>query len=374
VGKLKSVTHAFKAIRESSSVHGTGYAASFRRFLHLYRNRRFSPYEIYFNDLLNPLVSDEALENYISKEEMIALDQGNVLQTYLCLTADKAVFYALCSAAGLRVPKLLAVFDLPVGWTPDGRMLRSATEWDAFAEELPADFIVKPALGLLGKGVTAFRREGNEFVDHEGKHRNSHEFYDFLCRAKQQNLFSGSYSHHSLKLSEQGSHKAILQERLYAHAAIAELTGSKAICSCRLMTHADARSGTQIVGSLFKAIAGNNIADNFDKGEKGNLWCGVDTDTGRIVDAFALKKGVDRLERISRHPDTGRDVVGFRIPCWDEVRELVLRLAEVFRPQSLIHWDIGVTPSGPVVIEGQMGGSILPTALNRPARVLLLAR
>jgi hypothetical protein len=140
------------------------------------------------------------------------------------------------------------------------------------------------------------------------------------------------------------------------------------------MTHADARSGTQIVGSLFKAIAGNNIADNFDKGEKGNLWCGVDTDTGRIVDAFALKKGVDRLERISRHPDTGRDVVGFRIPCWDEVRELVLRLAEVFRPQSLIHWDIGVTPSGPVVIEGNMGGSILPTALNRPARVLLNAR
>jgi hypothetical protein len=374
VGKLKSASYVFNAIRRSSARQGVGHARSLRRFVHLYRKRRFSPYEIYFNDLLNPVVSDEALENYICKEEMIALDEKHALSTYLCLTADKAVFYALCSAAGLRVPRLLAVFDLPVGWGPEGRTLRSPAEWGVFAQELPPDFIVKPALGLLGKGLTAFHHEGNDFVDHEGRRRNRQEFYEFLCHAKEQNLFSGTYSHHSLKLPQKSSHKAILQERVYAHGAIAELTGSDAISTCRLFTHTGGQGETQIVASAFRLIGSKNIADNFDKGTKGNLWCGVDTDTGRILDAFSLMKGTDRLERISRHPDTGREVVGFLTPCWDEVRELALHLAEVFRPQSLIHWDIGVTPSGPVVIEGNVGGSILPTALNRPARALLDGR
>jgi len=371
VRKLKSVVRAIKQIRKSAERHGVSTGRLLTRFVYLYRQRRFSPNEIFFNDLLNPRISDLALENYMSREEQITFDAKHVLDTYMCLTADKAVFYSLCGSAGVRVPKLFGVFDLPVGWTPDGQALSSSSEWITFAQSLPAEFVVKPALGLLGRGVTAFRREGTEFVDHDGHRRTGGEFYEFLCREKDQNLFSGAYSHHSLKLGRQGSHKAILQERLYAHPAIAELTGSRALCTCRVFTNSGGLDKTHVLASLFRAVSGGNIVDNFDRGATGNLWCTVDGDSGHVVEAFMLGKDGDRLELVKEHPITRRQVVGFCIPHWADVRALATHLAGIFRPQALIHWDIGITAEGPVVVEGNVGGTLLPTPLNRPVRTLL---
>ncbi len=368
--KLKNAMLALKTIKGNAARHGAGYATSVRRFLHLYRNRRFSPREIYVNDLLNPRISNQALENYMSGEEVIAFENKHVLNAYLCATADKSVFYSLCSAAGVRIPRLLAIFDTPAGWTPDGRVLSSSLDWCTLIRSLPSAFIVKPALGLLGRGVAAFSREGNDFLDHRGHRRCEDELYAFLCNQKEQNLFSSSFSHHSLKL-RQGSHKAIIQERLYAHPEIAELTGSAALCTCRILTHTDPSGTIVLIASGLRVINGSNVVDNFDSGANGNLWCGVDAETGRVVEAFAWSAMFNRTELITRHPTTARDIVGFRIPQWNEVVELARHLAIVFQPQPLIHWDIGITGDGPVVIEGNVGGHLLPVPLNRPVRNLL---
>ncbi len=367
--KLKSALHTFNAIKGSSERYGVGYATLIRRFFHLYRRRRFSPYEIDFNDLLNPRFSDEALKNYMSREEGIALDKRHVLDTYMCVTADKAVFYSLCLAAGAPVPRLLAVFDRPAGWTCDGRLLVSRSDWCALIQSLPQEFVVKPALGLLGKGVTAFRRETEVFLSHDGLRRTLDELYGFLCDNRAQNLFATDFSHYSLRIPGE-IHKSIIQERVYAHPEIAELTGSVALSTCRLITQSD-HSGGQVLAAAIKVIDGGNFVDNFDKGAKGNLWCNIDWATGRIIDAFVKGKDGERLERITQHPTTHRDIVGFRIPQWDETLKLALHLAIVFRPQSLIHWDIGVTATGPMVIEGNVGGGTVVTPLNRPVQTLL---
>lgn len=370
MSKLRSAIYAFDAIKDSSARHGGRYASAIRRFAHLYQRRHFSPYEIYFYDLLDPRISDEVLKSLMSREEVIAVDNRYVLDTYLCVTADKAVFYSLCLAAGAPVPRLLAVFDIPVGWTPDGGLLASRSDWIALIRSLPREFVIKPALGLLGKGVTAFRRETDIFLDNNGDRRNPDELYGFLCDNKQQNLFASDFSHHSLRIPGK-NHKSIIQERVYAHPEIAELTGSNSVSTCRLITRRDRSGVSQVLATAIKIIDGENLVDNFDKGTKGNLWCNVDLSTGQIVEAFIKGKGDHRLERITQHPTTRRNVVGFRIPQWEETLQLAHHLATVFSPQPLIHWDIGVTTAGPMVIEGNVGGQTMVTPLNRPVRTLL---
>ncbi len=369
--KLKNAVYAFNAIRDASSRYDLGFSVVARRFLHLYRKRRFSPFEMHFYDLLNPRITDEALGFYMSREEMFAFDERYLLGAYLCLTSDKTVFYSLCMAAGIPIPRLLAVFDLPEGWAPDGRMLSSPAEWCAFMQTLPQDFVIKPALGLLGKGVNAFRREANEFVDHHGCRRSDEALYDYLCGGRELNLFTGGYAHHSLKLP-QGSHKTIIQERLSAHPELAELTGSQALCTCRLFTRADRIGNVQLLGTVLRVVSGNSLIDNFEKGATGNLWCSVDPESGRILDAFSKPAGSDRLELLRQHPVTGRDVVGFHIPHWGEATKLALRMASIFRPQPLISWDIGITRDGPVAVEGNVGGHLLPSPMNQPVRTLTL--
>ena len=361
--KLISAIHAFRALRPGAE--RLGYVASISRFARLYWQRRFSPYEIHFYDLLRPELTDAALAHYMSKEEAIALDGRRVLDSYLCTTADKAVFYALCRRAGVRCPELFAVFDRPCGWTPDGRLLRSEAEWCALLEGLPRDFVVKPALGLLGKGVTAWHRQPTGFRSHDGRDCTAKELHALLCDSRRQNLFATGYSHHSLRLREE-SHKAIIQERVFAHPDIERLTGSSGLSTCRLFMNHDRAGNTEVMGTAMRLINGGNLVDNFDDGRKGNLWCSVDLATGCIVEAFSKAVGGDKLSRITRHPATDCALVGFPIPYWNETVELAHRLATVFRPQSLLHWDIGVTGSGPIAIEGNVGGQILPTPLNRP--------
>ena len=43
---------------------------------------------------------------------------------------------------------------------------------------------------------------------------------------------------------------------------------------------------------------------------------------------------------------------GFRIPYWNEVRELVKNVHAKLPDIRSIGWDVAITPNGPVLIEG----------------------
>jgi Sugar-transfer associated ATP-grasp len=371
VRKFKTAIYIWKSLREASKRLKVDYGVALKRFVHLYGKGRFTPTEIFFYDLLNPRIPGELLANYMSREMQISLEEQLLLQQYACLTADKAVFYSLCLAARVPIPRLLAVFDMPVGWTPNGRALSSPAEWCQFAQSLPTDFIVKPAFGMVGKGVAAFRRVGEEFLDRDGHRLTGDDLYKFLCRTTENNLLFGQQHTYHFIRTKRSSHKAIIQERAFAHPEVAALTGSDALCTGRFFTYTDNTMTTHVLATSFRVIAGDNLTDNMDKGATGNLWCSVDCGTGRIVDAFAKAGKADRLEVVAKHPSTGRDIPGFPIPHWSRAVELALFLGKVFYPQPLINWDIGITSEGPIAIEGNLGGQLLPTPLNRPVHTLL---
>jgi len=366
--KFRSAGHALRALRRALDTHRAPMDASLSRFVRLYR-RDFSPYEIEYYDLLDPAFSDAVLERLISRQELIELDRRCVVGSYLCLTSDKSVFYALCQARGLPIPELYAVFDRPCGWTRDGGRPQSPDDWRQVFARLPPQFVVKPALGLQGFGFAAFEREGERFRGADGALRTADELLAELLALGKQNLFAGSYSHHSLRLRD-GSHRAILQERLRPHPEIAVLTGSSSLSTCRVTTLVGDDGEPSVLATAFRAVAGANATDNFVYGDNGNLWASVDETDGRLTEAWGLAPDGRRLERRGRHPTTSAELAAFRIPRWDDVKELALRLALAFRPQRLVSWDIAVADRDVVVIEGNVGGQMIPTPYNRPVRSL----
>jgi len=366
---LKSAVVASRAIRRATGVHRAGLAATLRRFAWLYR-RDFSPYEIELYDLLDPALPVERLERMMSRQKLIEMDERQVVPSYLCLTSDKAVFYTYCEALGFPIPRLYAVFDHPHGRTFDGRTPATRDEWCAVFASLPAPFVVKPALGLRGLGVGAYRRDGERFIDQDGVALTVEELYDSTVARAEQNLFAGDYSHHSLGL-DGGSRKVVVQQQLFAHPVIAELSGTSSLSTCRVITLVDQGGQPSILGTALRIVAGKNFTDNFRRGATGNLWASLDVREGRITDVYAPVAGAACLGQIVRHPDTGRELVSFEVPCWQEVRTLALGLASAFRPQGMIVWDIAVTGSGAVVVEGNVGGNMLPTPMERPIDALL---
>ncbi len=52
------------------------------------------------------------------------------------------------------------------------------------------------------------------------------------------------------------------------------------------------------------------------------------------------------------HPDTGFVAKGFKIPFWKEVLEMVEKAAAVVPQVGYVGWDVAISETGPVLIEG----------------------
>lgn len=85
--------------------------------------------------------------------------------------------------------------------------------------------------------------------------------------------------------------------------------------------------------------------DNLDAG---GLFAAVDA-SGAVVGAAHGKKSEDSFEN---HPDSGVAIEGFQIPFFEEACQLALNASRTFGFMATIAWDVGITPDGPTIIEG----------------------
>jgi hypothetical protein len=79
----------------------------------------------------------------------------------------------------------------------------------------------------------------------------------------------------------------------------------------------------------------------------------IDIDTGRVR-RVVRGAGVG-LEVLRRHPTTGRELVGFRIPHFEQLKAVVLRGAALIPGIRTQGWDVAIGPAGPIVVEVNNG-------------------
>jgi hypothetical protein len=93
------------------------------------------------------------------------------------------------------------------------------------------------------------------------------------------------------------------------------------------------------------------VADQMDWG---GFYTMLDPDTGRSLGA-----GYDSHGHVYPvHPDTGYRIADFALPFYDEVVALVDRAARHVPEVQYVGWDVAVTPTGPVLIEGNWGTGV----------------
>ena len=95
-------------------------------------------------------------------------------------------------------------------WRSSGAVLLSRAAWERyFANDLPAEFIVKPTLGAYGKGFRLYRKEADDF--------SAAALYDHLTKSTEWDSF-------------------VIQRRARNHPDIRELAGSEALQTARIVT------------------------------------------------------------------------------------------------------------------------------------------
>jgi hypothetical protein len=303
-----------------------------RRMAYLLR-RGFKPDYAFTVGMLSPAFTEHNLVESLSKRELVRLQNQLNPASWTVLATDKSIFYRYCIAQGLPVPDLHAIwFRSTPGWSPAGTV-SSPGEWeDLFLHRVPAEFVVKPSDGLYGYGFRLFRRDGEMFTDHFGA---VHTAKTILQILEEDPRFS-SY---------------VVQSRLVGHPDLQRLSRTDALQCIRIVTLVERDGSASVIHAHMKIIVGSNTVDNIDRGKTGNIHGAVDLQSGTLTGGNIMTLDGSGNRRCTHHPGTGALLTGLPIPLWHEACALARKAAPAFFPLRTIGWDIGLTPSGPVLLE-----------------------
>jgi len=301
------------------------------------KEKYFLPEVAFKLGLFNPELSTQALSKYVSQKKFKLLQLSLNPESFEALLEDKSVFYLYCAASEIPIPKLYALFfKRSPGWTHNGLWLRSQDEWEGFLRnDLPQEFVIKPARGVYGDQVLPLSRIKDKFIDPLGKSITPDQVYRLISTNQKYDCF-------------------IIQERLHNHPDLIRLSDTRSLQTVRVCTFINKRGGFQIVHSHFKIITKQNVTDNFKLGETGNLEAQVNVDTGVLDSAVGMTHDGRGMHRADTHPKTGALFKGFMLPMWTEICKLSEMIAFKFLPIRTVGWDIAMTPNGPVVLEGNI--------------------
>jgi hypothetical protein len=242
---------------------------------------------------------------------------GKFTMNYVCVLRDKFLFGKYLQSLGLPVPKITAICDsTAIQWFDPARI----EPLESILNHEGLDCFLKPLLGEIGRDVFPVR----------------------VCEGK---LYMGKEQADINRLKSVIKDRVILQERIIQHPDLQKLY-AQSLNTLRIVTIQ--RDGAiEVLGTILRTGANGSYIDNWSSG---GLALGTDAATGRVSGSgtYDLPFG----KRADVHPTTGVKFDGFEIPYFKESVELAKEVHRYFYGIHSIGWDIAITQSGPLCIEG----------------------
>jgi Sugar-transfer associated ATP-grasp len=263
-------------------------------------------------------------------EKLTALRQGE----HHAVLEDKLCFHERFRGKDFRLPRLLAHNDGDIFHV--GATVRHVGDSRAFA-------------ALMGE-LCGCSATGSVFVKPaDGKQGYRCHRVD-LASAGLDALYAETLERHSL-----------FEETLAQHPALHAIF-PRSVNTVRVVTCSEPGEPPAAIAAILRLGVGQHAVDNVSQG---GIFVGVDLETGRLL-PFARKLFKRGGDVHATHPDTGFRFEGFEVPHFREVLATAEN-ATVQAPHPLIGWDLAVTETGPVIIEGNTvpGLPIMEAALGR---------
>jgi len=206
---------------------------------------------------------------------------------------DKVLTKRICEAAGIPVPRLLAVAQLHHELRQLPKQLEGLDS-----------FVLKPSHGAMGNGIlVVLRRDGDRLVRPGGR---SISMTDFVYHGA--SIISGLYA-----LGGQAD-VAMVEERLEVHPEMREIV-TEGVPDIRVIVY----RGVPVMAMTRLPTRLSGGRANLHQGAIG---AGVDLSTGRTTHA------VLRDRPVQTHPDSGLPTVGRPLPDFERVLEIGVRATD----------------------------------------------
>ena len=359
LGKLGSF---LSEIHRRAKVQNTGFLALAIEALDLLRNHHFNrknyiDYELYRIDIPRA----NKLE-FIPDDPKTLKSIWETLNppAYASLFYNKYIFHRFFAAAGLALSPLYGIFDPECGISSDGRPLRNLQDLKGLFEKYHIEQpVIKPVEGTQSKMTYIIKeivdRKEWLFRDIRDRKLSLRSIYEEIAdKEKIRNkLKANPWAYDPVE-------SFMIEERVEQDSDLTEVVGP-VLSPVRILTVVDMNQGISIAGARFHLLD-HRYAE--DANYKDVIDASVDFDTGEI--GMGYKTKYSALTTTEIMPTCARPFRGFTCPKWDEVKRMAVLAAKAFPWSRVIGWDIGITPNGPVLIEGNTKWG--PATIQIPSR------
>ncbi len=249
--------------------------------------------------------SDFDVTRYMTERQRVELyryaDQGD----YLHICANKKDFYETFSEYMQK----------------DCMFVDSEADKEDFLKFVQGkkEIIAKPRDGQRGIGVTKLNVEGDEAVK---------EAWAYCLKDR------------------------LLVENVITGCRELEVFHPLSLNTIRVSTAMTKTGEVHIMAATIRTGVGDNYVDN---GHSHGVYAAIDVETGVISTIGYNANG----ERFPAHPNTGVPFGGTQIPCWAELRELVVKAAQKVPQLRYVGWDWALDKDyNWILIEGNEPGGI----------------
>lgn len=329
IARLRAAQRAAKSLRsaalvlgdKSREVSGRYGVSRLRRLLHSWffsYEMQLHPGSYYKHSLFLP-ANWRRRKEYIFHEEICTLLpflNAAVNPKDAADLTDKRRFSRRIARAGLPGIKILAEFE-------HGTAIKTPTS----EEKFEGDLFSKPVDRYCGEGASLW-----------------------LAQADGTYLGRGSRRVRMLELlreleSQSTSGPVLLQPRIRNHRDLLPISG-KALSTARIVTARFPDRQPELALAAYRMPQADLIADNF---AVGGLASPVDLTSGKLGPARCKRIS---FEALLTHPDTLAPIAGVVLPYWHEAVNLALLAHQEFAEMPSVGWDVAITDSGPILVEG----------------------
>ncbi len=326
--------------------YGVSYGAQLREAWELFKLNELEPYE--YNDFH---LSDPKL-SFDDKKRFMSYNQACIFHRELNPSIargvlNKWVFAVYMQSYNITTPRVYGLFDPQYGYAANGDALCSRDDVKRILDkEGVAEFVIKPASGAKGFRVTVIvERRGDTFIAGDGREYSIDGIYGLLLDG----FRAGQPLHRDGILIQERVKQHEMLERINPHCAN----------TIRVVTFTNNRGEIEVLMTQLKFGRGRAMVDNV---KQGGFLANVRSD-GTIEAGSNPSPG--RLDWFEKHPDTGEQILGLRLPHYREAVELA-KAAQHRLPQlRSLGFDIAITNSGATIIEGNAWWSNYPQLAMR---------
>ena len=136
----------------------------------------------------------------------------------------------------------------------------------------------------------------------------------------------------------------LAEEAITQHQEMNKLC-ARSVNTIRIVTLLSDKGNANFVYALIRVGSGKNDVDNVTSG---GMYTLLSAD-GVVTHPMFCDKTVSYY---TEHPNNGFAFIGFKVPYFDEALKLCKKAAKVEPRMRYVGWDVAITPTGPVLVEG----------------------